>query len=328
MPPKPPVDECTFNILWTQRIGKEDKINAKSHAEFSVRAVIQQEAVPQRFKPGHCQPHLPVKAFDTREVGWEPGGRSANQFKRGLTFQRCGATDRYQFPETSYQDHGWPQCKSNKPAQERGEPSGARPSHMGTGWIMKDGHGGPTSQLVAKMADQEHPATSWEPDLPRQRKSKDGNVRESLGVPPYGCSMPTANWGPPPKTGGSAKGSSVGDAKEIAEARYASDVLHTRQHAGKIMMDPKEGRWKRVTQPAPAEALSKSRSMPKLDHATRLADQEKMVADAMDRSRHFLNRNPNYKWYAPLGNSDVAKFADEYGKTWGCQLYGRVQPCR
>ena len=52
---------------------------------------------------------------------------------------------------------------------------------------MKDGHGGPINQLAAARAnDADLAALKVEPEVPKVRKSKDGNVREELGVPQPG----------------------------------------------------------------------------------------------------------------------------------------------
>ncbi|CAJ1346578.1 unnamed protein product [Effrenium voratum] len=98
------------SILWTQRIEKEDKVNATSMAAFSLRAAVGVAEVPAKFKPGHVNPAggLAKEAgFDPVKLGWEPDGPEASEFRRCINLQTAASRQRYAYPETSYQEHGW-----------------------------------------------------------------------------------------------------------------------------------------------------------------------------------------------------------------------------
>lgn len=104
------VPDIRESILWTQRIEKEDKVNATSHAAFSIRAAVSVDDVPAKFKPGHVNPQkdgLSTEGFDPAKHGWDPDGPEAREFRRCIAMQAAGSRQRYPYPETSYQEHGW-----------------------------------------------------------------------------------------------------------------------------------------------------------------------------------------------------------------------------
>merc|ERR1712107_188800 len=124
--------------------------------------------------------------FDPQTVGLK--GPMAMEFRRSLNRDKAQPRERHQFPETRGQEIGWCMTMSRgAPAKERSEPAGSNPSKLGIGWLQKDGHGGPTTKLAAASGSIERELPPYE-EKPKPRKSKDGNVREEFGVPPYGTS--------------------------------------------------------------------------------------------------------------------------------------------
>ncbi|CAK8996548.1 unnamed protein product [Durusdinium trenchii] len=260
------------HILWTQRIHKEE-INARSRPDgFSVRAAVSVPDVPRKFKPGHMDPReASGGGFNPATLGWDPTGPVTKEFRRCMNQHTAVPRERHLFPETCQQEIGWIQGNCGKLAH-RSEPAGSKPTRLGVGWLMK--------------------ALQVDPECPKTRKSKDGNVREELGVPPYAISIPCAVW---PET--------VNPPSKSPSSRTRSRKL---TRAGENQM-------------------RRGGSMPNLQDlpdSERFIAQEAALGKAMDRSRRFLNCPSNH-WYKPLSNSDVAKFADAYSKAWGVSLYGK-----
>ncbi|CAE7657764.1 Epn2 [Symbiodinium pilosum] len=288
------------HILWAQRIQKEE-INAKSRPDaFSVRAAVSVPGVPTKFKPGHMDPReASGSGFSPAALGWDPASTMTTEFRRCMNQQSAGPRERHLFPETSQQEIGWIQGNCGKPAQ-RSAPAGSEPTRLGVGWLMKDGHGGPINKLAAERADDAPMVLSTERQHPRNRKSKDGNVREELGVPPYATSISCAIW-----PDDSPAEESVGNRSSRSSRSHRSKSQSKLQVAGRSQMH-------------------RAGSQPTLQESVRrhFAVQEQALGQAMDRSRKFLNC-PTNRWYQPLSNSDVAKFADAYTKAFGVGLYAR-----
>ena len=104
------VPDVRENLLWSQRIEKEEKVNAKSMAAFSIRAAVSVEDVPEKFKCGHVDPRGGLskeEGFDPVKQGWDPYGSEVREFKRCIAMQSAGSRQRYAYPETAYQEHGW-----------------------------------------------------------------------------------------------------------------------------------------------------------------------------------------------------------------------------
>lgn len=306
--PMPSGGVLTVNdgILWAQRIQKES-INARSKPSggFSVRACVGGVPdVPRQFKPGHVDPTSKEIGtdFDPAKVGWDPNGTMAREFRRCLNLQSAGPRERHQFPETSAQEHGWLQARAGQFAN-RGEPMGSY-TEKGIGWVAKDGHGGflasdeifSAERASAAAAAQEKARTEVKP-----RKSKDGNVREELGVPPFATSRPIAKF------------------EEQSGPRRSEKKARVRK-------DGASGRSK-PSEPASEGSRQRSSSLPSLskDPVRKFEHREEAVVASLERVRHYMNRHQAHgtKWYRPLSNSDVATFADEYTKAWGVGLYSK-----
>jgi len=250
------------HILWTQRIHKEE-INARSRPSggFSVRAAVSVPDVPTKFKPGHMDPReASGGGFNPSKLGWDPKGPMSKEFRRCMNQQNAVPRQRHLFPETCQQEIGWIQGTGGGVLANRSEPAGSKPTRLGVGWLMKDGHGGPINKLAAEKAnDAELAALKVEPECPKTRKSKDGNVREELGVPPYATSIPCAVWPDSPEPAPKPSASSRARRKKTSQSQSKLTVAGQKQ-------------------------VERGSSMPNLQDPQFLA-QEEALGRAMDRSR-------------------------------------------
>mmetsp|Transcript_43177 Transcript_43177/g.92112 ORF Transcript_43177/g.92112 Transcript_43177/m.92112 type:complete len:313 (+) Transcript_43177:53-991(+) len=296
-------------ILWAQRIEKES-VNARSKPSggFSVRAAVSVPDVPAKFKPGHIDPSSKDMGtdFDPVKLGWDPQGTMTKDFRRCINSQTAGPRDRHQFPETAAQELGWIQARAGQ-LGNRGEPMGSK-TDKGIGWIAKDGHQGVLAASVETADSGERAAAAAVAAEKarkevRPRKSKDGNVREELGVPPFATSRPIAQFEQHSGAGRSEK-----------KVRMRKDT-----ESGSV----RTGHSKASASQASQASRHRSSSLPSLssDPSRRFRHREEALDASLERVRHYMNRHQNNKWYHPLSNSDVATFADEYSKCWGVQLY-------
>jgi len=177
-------------ICWSQRIQKES-VNKKAYKDFSIRALVRNESVPIRFKPGHVDPRDAFdinlikkgETFDPAQTGLPAG--AVKDFRRAINEQRSGPRQRHQFSETCGQEIGWVLSQAGV-VDERSVPSGSNPSKLGIGWQQKDGHGGPTTKLAAqKEVVLAEGSNGWAvPAYPVASREPKG-VREAMGVGPY-----------------------------------------------------------------------------------------------------------------------------------------------
>eukprot|EP00933_Yihiella_yeosuensis_P008503 TRINITY_DN113998_c0_g1_i1.p1 TRINITY_DN113998_c0_g1~~TRINITY_DN113998_c0_g1_i1.p1 ORF type:complete len:324 (+),score=69.98 TRINITY_DN113998_c0_g1_i1:112-1083(+) len=306
------------HILWAQRIQKEG-INAKSRpGGFSVRAAVSIPDVPTKFKPGHMDPReASGSGFDPKVLGWDPKSSMTTDFRRCMNSQNAGPRERHQFPETCQQEIGWIQGHRGK-VTERSEPAGSKPTHMGLGWMSKDGHG-----MIARAAAHKA-GKDGEADIPnepakktKKRRSKDGNVREELGVPPYATTVPCAEWDDEPDP----PAAPVANSKKKEGARSGRSKSRRRRDSSKTSASELD-----LRQTGEARGMQKAASLPTLPPNPRDPElfkrREKALGYAMVESRRYLNGQHNM-WYKPLSNSDVATFADAYTKAWGVGLYAK-----
>eukprot|EP00440_Ansanella_granifera_P059341 gb/GFBE01064323.1/.p1 GENE.gb/GFBE01064323.1/~~gb/GFBE01064323.1/.p1 ORF type:complete len:319 (+),score=40.68 gb/GFBE01064323.1/:1-957(+) len=302
-------------LLWAQRIQKES-INAKARqGGFSVRAAVSVPDVPTKFKPGHMDPReASGSGFDPKVVGWDPAGTMTTDFRRCMNQQTAGPRERHLFPETAQQEIGWIQGRCGKP-KERSEPAGSKPTRLGVGWLVKDGHGGMMARAAEKAGEGGVADVPDETEKPRVRKSKDGNVREALGVPPYATQIPCAVW-PDESEKHSQGGSQRPSVPESSRSHKGSRSSKGSRH--------RKSRSKSELSRAGQSQLARGSSVPNLqpDPERIFLDQEKALSKAMTNSREYLN-GPTNMWYKPLSNSDVATFADAYTKAWGVGLYSK-----
>eukprot|EP00929_Paragymnodinium_shiwhaense_P014573 TRINITY_DN122493_c0_g1_i1.p1 TRINITY_DN122493_c0_g1~~TRINITY_DN122493_c0_g1_i1.p1 ORF type:complete len:317 (+),score=74.32 TRINITY_DN122493_c0_g1_i1:77-1027(+) len=302
------------NITWTQRIRKEEKINAKSVPTFSVRAAVSVDDVPKKFKPGHMDHTQAMRGGPDLQPGEQLSDSMAMESRKWITRQQALPQERHQFPESRGQEIGW--CLQKAGGGGRSVPYGSDASKLGLGWLQKDGHGGPTTKLAAQKAEGQ-PLPPYE-EVPRVRRSKDNNIREEMGVPPY-ATINTMEEIMAMRTGRNVlleRRSLLHPSRKKTEGRSAS-AAPSRKSGGRHGFQP-SGRQGDHS----GGGLSKSVSLPDVqaDATSLLSDQEQNVAKAMARSRTFLN-GPHNKWYHPLSQSDVAQFANAYTECWGTCMF-------
>jgi len=308
--PQGPGLTSASHVLWAQRIDKE-QINARSAGQFSVRAAVRAD-VPMKFKPGHSDPREASGAgFKPEAMGWEPNGTMAKEFTRCMNQQTVGPRERQLFPETSQQEIGWLMGVA-KGAAGRSEPAGIKATRLGIGWCVRDGQGGPITTATADKSGENGVALIPDPYIKKKlppRKSKDGNVRETLAVPPYATQVPCAQWpeeAPEPvqsqKSGSEGASDSKGSKKR--RQRRSRKAVEGQDNVG-------------------AALEQRAVSLPVL-HAQQFEKQERAVGKATKDIRQYLNKEGQFAEYRPLNNSDVATFADFYTKTWGVGLYSKA----
>lgn len=308
--PQGPGLTSASHVLWAQRIEKE-QINARSASQFSVRAAVRAD-VPMKFKPGHSDPREASGAgFKPEAMGWEPSGTMAKEFTRCMNQQTVGPRERQLFPETCQQEIGWLMGQAGR-ATGRSEPAGIKATRLGIGWCVRDGQGGPITTKTAEKAGEHGAALIPDPYIKKKlppRKSKDGNVRETLAVPPYATQVPCAQW--PEEAPEPVQSQKSGSAS-------ASDSKGSKKR--------KQGRPRKAAEgkdEAVAALEQRAVSLPTL-HSKQFEKREAAVGKATKNIRQYLNKEGQFAEYRPLSNSDVATFADFYTKTWGVGLYSKA----
>jgi hypothetical protein len=325
-----PMLTAADQILWTQRIEKELKVNGGKKGEFSLRAAVNQQDVPSQFKCGHVDPSKASRAeeFDPASIGWDPQSETSKEFRRCINAQGAEPRQRHQFPQTAMQELGWCQSRGGEVALRAG-PAGSCPTKLGLGWLQKDGHGG---VLAAGVGN----ADGSEVSEPVQRKTKDRNPRENFGVAPFATS-----------TGAQARevarrAGTIGDRDALASLVDGGSNVTASAPRSQCRPSAPPSVLKASAPPsalrpsapasllrpaAPASvlsataptALSKASSLPALSSNPHklLNHQEQQVEAMLQESRRYMNRHTKNAHYFPLSNSDVNNFADAYTKAFG-----------
>lgn len=124
------------SLLWTQRISKEEKVNACIKPGFSLRNAVSVVDVPAKFKPGHINPARDgdsLKRWDPADNGWDPCSAEAREFRRCLNSQTGGPRGFEAYPVTSSQELGWFLSAAGAPGDRIRRQKG----RMGFGWQPK-----------------------------------------------------------------------------------------------------------------------------------------------------------------------------------------------
>ncbi|CAK9022562.1 Epsin-2 [Durusdinium trenchii] len=226
------------------------------------------------------------------------------------------------FPETCQQEIGWIQGNCGKLAH-RSEPAGSKPTRLGVGWLMKDGHGGPINKLAAARANDADLAVGilalpcedlqpfWspfcdlivkalqvDPECPKTRKSKELHQLEMLQLcrlAAFSCHGLHENCG----TVGLLQKALILLLREDGNVREELGVPH------------KPKIWSHLAWHKPSHGEYGKRRRLLLE------------GNVGWRSRKLTRAGENQMRYKPLSNSDVAKFADAYSKA--CRFCR--QPC-
>jgi hypothetical protein len=278
--------------IWTQRIRREEGVNTKVNKDgFSVRCAIKSVDVPKRFKPGHVDPTKP----ETMD-GFHPGSKHHTDLKQLLVKEQAQLRDKLKWPDTSAQDHGWYQKDPATGATQPGRSSiaGALP-RAGFGWVPKP---------------QDEPLPEYD-QVPS---------RKQVERPPFAFTSKEALHAVRQKSmerGGPARGGSHAGADRRAQSLGlpSSSPVVVSGHPSL----PGGSRLTLAGKAASTPSLVKS----KPDANILPEDDLEGLEAAMKRSRIFMNRHGSYKWYKPLGNSDVSAFVDAYTKCWAKPFYAK-----
>lgn len=286
MPGQGPGPTTRDQILWSQRVVKEDRVNAKVNPHgFSMRNAVTALDVPKKFKPGHCHPKdaAPASGFDPSVLGWAPGGKDVTELQSLLAGQVAVPRERHLFPETTQEAYGWLQ---RPVAVGRGTArttlAGALPK-AGVGWSKGGG-------------------SSWDdPSLP---PPSTGGRRSGAGapavVPPFAA---------------------VSTAAKTAAAEKVRSQLRSSTSAGPGARSEAPSSPARSA----VSGMSRARSVPSLK-VQLAKNSDASIDAAMAKVRPYLNASSeSRRWYHPLATCDVCDFADHYTQSWGVQLYARRQ---
>ncbi|CAK9026758.1 unnamed protein product [Durusdinium trenchii] len=296
------------SILWTQRIEKEDKVNATSMAAFSLRAAVSVEDVPAKFKPGHVNPAGGLskeKGFDPAKHGWDPDGPEAREFRRCIAMQSAGSRQRYPYPETSYQEHGWLLL----PPGDAVARTFKKKLRRGIGWEWKDpcdwSESNPAAPIIPKEAPEGAEATSCVSAAPPSVLSVLTSIPESqiLAL----------------QNGSGVKTKAAQVAATAAPAKKPSILSASAPN----ILAPRFGIPSSASELSASTVSKASSTDAILDPAERLRRREVKLAERLKDAWAYQNGGcKGQKWYHPLGQTDATRFADEFTKaTGGVPLY-------
>lgn len=280
-------------------------MNARSKPGFSIRAAVQVEDVPKKFKPGHVNPSKDVSpdGFVPEKYGWDPAGPDATEFRRCMWFKDAQPRQKYSLPETTYQDLGWIQS-SPGPVEER---TRRRKLRYGLGWQCK-----PPAEWSASSAN---------PPLIGPPTSQDPNTLETVDEGAVTVLSATA-----PSRLSATPGSRISAAAPLSRVSAAAPLPEQEAAASQVS----------VSAPSALSALTfcsssslppRSASLPALKprevEALRLEHREKRAVKAYEECREYSNIGQRgHRWSRPLGMTDATSFQDNFCKaTMGVPLY-------
>eukprot|EP00933_Yihiella_yeosuensis_P012613 TRINITY_DN12151_c0_g1_i1.p1 TRINITY_DN12151_c0_g1~~TRINITY_DN12151_c0_g1_i1.p1 ORF type:complete len:315 (-),score=42.53 TRINITY_DN12151_c0_g1_i1:150-1094(-) len=292
------IPDVRESFLWTQRIEKELKVNGKAQTRFSIRNSVSIPDVPSKFKCGHVDPRDAggLEGFNPAQHGWDPDGPEAVEFRRCMALQAAGSRHRHPYPETMYQEHGWLLAPSGDPA--------ARMRHKkirnGIGWVWKP-------------PDQWSESTAMAPPIPQEHFEALGSALSAVAPSAVSATAPIQ------LTQDSAAPSSRVSAAPPAPPQQGSHVSMAPPTSTLSRSAPSAARS--VSLPALAASTSLTylgSTQTALDPGTKLKYREKKLTSAMNESREFLNNGyRGFKWFKPLGQTDVTQFSNDFMKATG-----------
>lgn len=317
-------------ILWTQRILKEDAVNAKVNPDgFSLRSAVRILGVPADFKPNLADP--------TRKEAppsFEPGGTLAKALRKELKAQLAGPRERHIWPETSYQEHGWLMSQPGR-MRDRTAFSGTEP-RAAIGWSWRaPGAGGEVEASVAMERELEgtvggstgSKAAFSRPRPPFAQISDEARkmIRES-SLRAQGQRSVAG----PLLSQASGPDEDQDPTRRLALTQPVPRSLSTpvlrgsgiARRGGSGACTPASS----TSAVTPVEGIARGPAAARRRH---LEEREATVTAAMDRSRHFLPKDAKGrmdKYFRPLGSSDVTEFANAYTKSANVGLYVRPRP--
>jgi len=308
-------------LIWTQRIGKEEKVNTKVNPDgFSVLAAIRSMDVPRRFKPGHSDPTKPPP-----DEQFPQGSKMREELEFRLKESEAPRRDRYMWPDSSYQDHGWYQKDPARGPEKRGRGTIAGYMPMahcrGIGWRDK----------VYENKVYKKIAPSGLESLDPKNDDKEYKLQPPKERPPERKPFAFISL--------EAKQKVVDNAREASHdgaARGSNSHLDQRAQSLGVLGTATDLARKGTVPPTVlggARLLEAQRAISEgqlgiMTSGSKIKNPDDHICSesfekAMARHRIFMSRNPKYKWYVPLGNSDVSKYVDDFTKAMGLPFYGK-----
>jgi hypothetical protein len=309
-------------LLWAQRIQKEE-INCKVNPDgFLVHGAIRTLDVPKRFKPGHCDPTKPPP-----DEGFPAGSKNRKDLERCLREKEAPRRDRYLWPETSCQDHGWYQKDPARGPEVKGRTTmtGALPTFNGIGWRDKRYE----DKVYKKIAPEGLFSLSAANDKEYHVKPPPPRPGGPADRPPYAFvsreAMRVAMENAKKTHGGRMRAESHCGADRRSQSLGA--LGHSTDPTSKVPDTPSGAKVTAACRSISEGNLGVMSSGSTIKNADDHICTESFDA-AMARHRIFMNRQPQYKWYVPLTNSDVAEYVDNYTKCFGKQYYAKSSQTR
>jgi hypothetical protein len=308
---------ATDQLIWTQRIEKEKGVNTKVNPDgFSVLAAIRSVDVPRRFKPGHSDPTKPPP-----DEGFKPGSKMKKEFDFRLKEQAAPRRDRYLWPDTSYQVHGWYQKDPAHGPEKRGRTTiaGALPTCNGIGWRDRIYENKVYKKLAPGGLETLDPANDDKEYVEKPPVTRPQDRKPFAFISPEAVQKALAKG-----CESGHEGAARGGAHAGADRRSQSlGVLGSATDPTPKALMEASGTKVIAAQRAISEGrLGVMATGSKIQNPDDHICTESFDA-AMARHRIFMSRNPKYKWYVPLGNSDVSAYVDNYTKCFGLQYYSK-----
>jgi len=308
-------------LIWTQRIELEEGVNTKVNPEgYSVHGAIRTLDVPKRFKPGHVDP-----TKTRNDEGFPEGSKLKKSLDFCLAERDAPRRDRFLWPDTAYQEHGWFQKDPARGPEKRDRTTltGAMPIHNGIGWRDKRYE----EKVYKKIAPEGLFSLSA------------ANDKEYVEKPP------------PPRVGGPADRAPYAFVSREALAKVVADrkareqgTVRGNMHCGAdrranslgvigTATDPTD---KAPSTPSGGRVLAASRAISegtlhKFSKPQMVADDHlctESFDDALARQRIFMNRQPQYKWYVPLTQNPITTYVDHFTKSFGKPYFGKSAKTR
>jgi len=308
-------------LIWTQRIEKEREAHQPASLDgFSVLGAMGVLDVPRRFKPGHIDPSKAPP-----DEGFELGSKMRKEVEFRLREKDAPRRDRYLWPDSAYQEHGWFQKDPARGPEKRGRTTltGA-PTTNGIGWRDKMYE----NKVYKKLAPCGLFSLSAENDKEYHEKPPPPRPVGIGTRPPFSFVSQEALAKVIAKKneeGGTVRGNSHCHADRRAQSiGVIGSATDPTAKANTVASGTKVLAANRSISEGCLGVMSRGSTIKNAD--------DHICTDsfdsAMKRGRIFANRHPQYKWYVPLGNSDVSQYVDNYTKCFGKPFYGKSSQSR
>eukprot|EP00913_Durusdinium_trenchii_P003823 g3540.t1 len=251
-----------------------------------------------------------IKAHEGSELGEleQYGKRLKNEC---IAMQSAGSRQRYPYPETSYQEHGWLLL----PPGDAVARTFKKKLRRGIGWEWKDpcdwSESNPAAPIIPKEAPEGAEATSCVSAAPPSVLSVLTSIPESqiLAL----------------QNGSGVKTKAAQVAATAAPAKKPSILSASAPN----ILAPRFGIPSSASELSASTVSKASSTDAILDPAERLRRREVKLAERLKDAWAYQNGGcKGQKWYHPLGQTDATRFADEFTKATGGVWPGKILfPC-